>query len=122
MKRFQFHLSTWLVLGFVAGAFVGVNAVPHQGRLIHLPAREGLDGPRPRMIVAMTARGWPLEYDEWYEDEYNRRVDFIWAALSLNVFLALIVLTFVGLILERQAVFRAAFDAERGTTSGDSGR
>lgn len=38
------------------------------------------------MIVAMSARGFPLAYDEWYEDDYNRRVEWDSAALALNIF------------------------------------
>jgi hypothetical protein len=110
-RRIQLSLRTSMVLTFIAGVLVGGNVVPRQGDLLHLPG-DGVEIPldplethsstpeRRSKVVAMTARGWPLPFQQWYEDEHNTRRSFEWTALSLNIFLTLIILTISWVALE----------------------
>jgi len=98
---FRFHLSTCIVLMFVAGGVIWANVVPNQ-----VPGKTNTKIV-PYRIYAVEILGWPASYKRsWRLAVYSRRplfsrpTEYAWDNLFLDVAIALSILAAVGFALE----------------------
>jgi len=85
---FQIHLSTAIVLMFVAGGLLWANVRPiHDGRVIGLNSRLG-------NWVPSYVRGFPISVQKWYDDgDTNYKSEWSLPGIAANTAAALLILT-----------------------------
>ena len=91
MPRLQFSLRVAILLMLTA-AFVVVNVLPRPGREITVMGA---------VQANWTERGFPLAFDEWFQDDFGLHRYFNWTSLALDVLIALVVLAAVWVVMAR---------------------
>src|SRR5437667_36465 len=89
LPRLQLHLSTCIVLMFVAGGLLWANAVPHKIET------ENIYG---RYDVIMIKRGWPAASNCY--DLYTAETVWSFRNFALNVLVILAILAAVAFVCE----------------------
>ena len=71
-RLFQIHLSTAIVLMFVAGGLMGLNFATWHGTKVYIMK----DGVGTRFVVPTREYGWPfLEHGEWNWQGYGHHIE-----------------------------------------------
>jgi hypothetical protein len=91
MPRLQFSLRVAILL-MLAAAFVVVNVLPRPGREITVMGA---------VRSNWTERGFPLAFDEWFQDDFGLHRYFNGTSFALDVLFAVVVLAAAWLVLAR---------------------
>jgi len=120
-KRFQVHLSTAIILMFVAGAFIWANMVPFRGMGAYHFQRKELDIP-----YIYIQYGWPIsvskiihlkdlkdprsssEADLLFWERLKSDGGILYAGIAVNLLIALLLLVITWFLCERWIAYRAS--------------
>lgn len=93
--RLNFHLSTVVVLMFIAGAMLGYNVAWRNGRTAQINVDEDT-----QKTIRFEERGFPCAFQEHYEDLANRRGYFDSMGIVINAVFAIVVSVLLAAVWE----------------------